>query len=412
MSTLPRPRILMRARKSSTAVSVRALGSLPIKTSWPLGKQQMRYVSIKPKVPQKHRVRSTSSGEKKTIPAPPLAPLQSLNALKLARRLAGNRPREDRVPQTGGSTIGESRGRNGERILQLPHVIYPGDTNIIELEDGRVMSFAMFGRLDPKREMIPMVLEAGTPGTRLVYQAFHEWGWNNFVPLICPDRPGMGYSTYVKSYTVVSHAQDVRALMRALGYRKYQILGTSGGGPFALAVAALAPKSEVLATGILVGAAPIEASRRGQKPGRWWREFVLTVFPWWAEMRLKARISRKWPNLQRDAVLLQGLQTKTREVRKVLVELEKWLRNGIKGYVQDWRAGNSYWGFELEALREKGPIHMVYGTKDKNTPLAGGRYMQDRIGLTCTLKEIPGADHYTAQEIGGWELRERLRKYK
>jgi pimeloyl-ACP methyl ester carboxylesterase len=71
------------------------------------------------------------------------------------------------------------------------------------------MSFAKIGRSDPNREMIPLVSEAGTPGTRLSSHLLHRWGRNMMIPIICPDRPGMGHSTYVKNYTVASHAQDV-----------------------------------------------------------------------------------------------------------------------------------------------------------------------------------------------------------
>ncbi|KAF1976236.1 hypothetical protein BU23DRAFT_43813 [Bimuria novae-zelandiae CBS 107.79] len=62
--------------------------------------------------------------------------------------------------------------------------------------------------------------------------------------------------------------------------------------------------------------------------------------------------------------------------------------------------------------KKKIPVHMVYGTENENTPLAGGRYMQHRIGPTFTLEEIPNPNHSTAQENGNtWRLIERLRKY-
>ena len=61
------------------------------------------------------------------------------------------------------------------------------------------------------------------------------------IRLICYDRPGYGGSTAYPGYTVASGAQDVRAIAEALGHDRLGIWGISGGGPYALACAALLP---------------------------------------------------------------------------------------------------------------------------------------------------------------------------
>ncbi|KAF1976235.1 hypothetical protein BU23DRAFT_597106 [Bimuria novae-zelandiae CBS 107.79] len=112
--------------------------------------------------------------------------------------------------------VSTSRGRNGTKLWHLPPVIYRGDTNILELPDGRKLGFAIFGRLDPKREMIPLVAETGTPGTRLDYHSYTDWSFQIFFPVISIDRPGMGHSTYIRNYKPVDYARDVLYLISCL----------------------------------------------------------------------------------------------------------------------------------------------------------------------------------------------------
>lgn len=114
---------------------------------------------------------------------------------------------------TDHQTEDQSYGVNGERILHLPWLIYPGDSNVMKLPDGRWLGFAIFGRPDPKREMIPLVAFHGTPGTRLDAHGDHNWSYRGFTPVIAPDRTGMGFSTYVKGHSVADHARDVILLV-------------------------------------------------------------------------------------------------------------------------------------------------------------------------------------------------------
>lgn len=114
---------------------------------------------------------------------------------------------------TDHQTEDQSYGVNGERILHLPWLIYPGDSNVMKLPDGRWLGFAIFGRPDPNREMIPLVAFHGTPGTRLDVHGDHNWSYRGFTPVIAPDRTGMGFSTYLKGHSVADHARDVILLV-------------------------------------------------------------------------------------------------------------------------------------------------------------------------------------------------------
>jgi pimeloyl-ACP methyl ester carboxylesterase len=59
--------------------------------------------------------------------------------------------------------------------------------------------------------------------------------------LISYDRPGYGGSTVDPGHTVASGSDDVRAIAEGLGIERLGVWGISGGGPYALACAALLP---------------------------------------------------------------------------------------------------------------------------------------------------------------------------
>ena len=195
--------------------------------------------------------------------------------------------------------------------------------------------------------------------------------------------------------------------MRALGYRKYRVLGTSGGGPFALALTALARKDEVLVCGIMAGSGPVEASRRARHVS-WivWAWFT-KLFPWWRFIRLaRTKGIKFW-------LRSTAFRATTPKQREAVAERERWVRTGLRGYIEDWNKINRAWGFDLETIREKQiPVRMVYGDEDINTPLSGGRYMKDQIGPLCTLRVIPDTNHNTSQEQGYFHLLRMLMEIK
>ena len=72
------------------------------------------------------------------------------------------------------------------------------------------------------------------------------------------DRPGYGGSGRHDGRTVASAAADVAAIADALGIGRFAVLGHSGGGPHALACAALLPERAIAAVSVS-GPAPFDA---------------------------------------------------------------------------------------------------------------------------------------------------------
>jgi pimeloyl-ACP methyl ester carboxylesterase len=96
----------------------------------------------------------------------------------------------------------------------------------------------------------------GTPGSRL------EMAWADDdlrrlgVRIVAFDRPGYGGSTQTP-FSLTSGARMGLAVADAAGLDRFATTGWSGGGPFALATAAVAPL-RVAAVGVMSGAGPFQ----------------------------------------------------------------------------------------------------------------------------------------------------------
>ena len=121
--------------------------------------------------------------------------------------------------------------------------------------DGRRLEVIDAGPPD----CVALVLCHGTPGSGLLFGGWAEACAARGVRLIGYSRPGYGGSTRQPERTAADCAGDVSAIADALGADSLLVAGHSGGGPHALACAALLPE-RVLAAAVIAGAAPLTAS--------------------------------------------------------------------------------------------------------------------------------------------------------
>jgi pimeloyl-ACP methyl ester carboxylesterase len=121
----------------------------------------------------------------------------------------------------------------------------------VRTADGRRLSIQSSGDPDGR----PVFILHGTPGSRLGPHprsaVLHRLG----VQLISFDRPGYGGSDRLAGRRVADAAADVLAIADACGLERFSVVGRSGGGPHALACAALLPE-RVTKAAVLVGLAP------------------------------------------------------------------------------------------------------------------------------------------------------------
>ena len=96
--------------------------------------------------------------------------------------------------------------------------------------DGRRLAYATYG--DPGGR--PVLFCHGTPGSRLLGRLLDAPAAQRGVRVIAPDRPGIGASDDA-AMGIDDWPADVAALLDHLGVERAEMLGFSGGAPYALA---------------------------------------------------------------------------------------------------------------------------------------------------------------------------------
>jgi pimeloyl-ACP methyl ester carboxylesterase len=208
--------------------------------------------------------------------------------------------------------------------------------------------------------------------------------------MITYDRPGYGGSVRQRGRTVADAAGDVATIADHLGLGRFCVSGGSGGGPHALAVAALLGE-RVIRAACVVGLAPFGALGAewftGMDPENV-REFG------WAlegEQRLAAELERE-DQLLRQQVgagpggILDnfGLPESDKQVlgrsdvaqmmRESVIEQS---RNGVWGWVDDDLAFVSPWGFDPATIAV--PVQVWYGTSDVLVPPRHGEWIASTV---------------------------------
>ncbi|MDQ1247268.1 MAG: hypothetical protein QG597_1638, partial [Actinomycetota bacterium] len=125
---------------------------------------------------------------------------------------------------------------------------------VCTINGGRELAVQSFGAADG----VPIVFMHGMPGSRIgPYPRAAALDLQG-IRLIAYDRPGYGRSTRNKGRSVADAADDVESIANTLGLDQFAVVGRSGGGPHALAVAARLPHL-VTAAAVLVSTAPPES---------------------------------------------------------------------------------------------------------------------------------------------------------
>ena len=285
-------------------------------------------------------------------------------------------------------------------------------TRTIPVGDGRDLCVEMAGVPGGK----PVLVHTGEPMSRLLYGGWIADAGKKGIRLIGYDRPGYGGSTTHPGYTVASAAADVRAIAEALGHDRIGIWGISGGGPYALACAALLPDLAVAAATV-ASLAPCgiegfdfyagmgesnaesfqlffsdpQAARRDLREAR---EQILTATPEQLADQLSSLLSPA------DTGALTGdLARWTIETNKVA------LSAGDQGWWDDEAAHLTNWGFEFCDIQV--PVKIWHGRQDRMVPAQHGQWLAANIpGAEADISDRDG--HFTMHarvgEIHDWLL--------
>jgi pimeloyl-ACP methyl ester carboxylesterase len=267
------------------------------------------------------------------------------------------------------------------------------------LRDGRTLGYAELGASDGR----PLVFLHGAPGSRRLLRARDEVAG---VRLLCPERPGYGLSTPRRGRTILDFARDVLDLCDALGLERFAVAATSGGCPYAAALAWYAP-ARVNALGLCATLAPLEPAQSRA------RDAAMTPFRRFAAAAIRRRPALADPLAFLDALrvhqlvragvdrLVDELASRSPESDRALLAepdtyasyvatyQEAW-RQGMGGYARDLALLVKPWGFRLEEIGV--PTWLWHGTADSVTPL----YMGESVARAipgCRAKFFAGEGH-------------------
>ncbi len=271
----------------------------------------------------------------------------------------------------------------------------------ISASGGRVLDVLVSGPPDG----LPLVFHTGTPGGLVSFATVTDAALARDLRTVLYARPGYGDSTPQPGRRVADAADDVAAILGHIGADEFITAGWSGGGPHALACAALLPV-RCLAAASIAGAAPYDS------PGLDWLAGMAeeNVEEFGAALAGEAELTR-FLNVAADmlsgvgaadvAESLGGLVSGADQAvltgefaEYMAASLRAALRTGIGGWRDDDLAFIRDWGISLEALGHATPVAVWQGDEDRMVPAGHGSWLAANIPL-AHARMRPGEGHLT-----------------
>lgn len=266
----------------------------------------------------------------------------------------------------------------------------------VRLRDGRTLAYAEWGEATGR----PMVLFHGGGNSRLLCPDAAETEAAG-VRLITIDRPGYGRSDPKPGLTLLDWVDDYEQFSKLLALPPCPIIGTSNGGPYAMACAARL-RDRVTVIGLAATFSPLD-----EEPRLWdelsaeardrierlredpvgIQEEVTRLYAWYARDPVR-RPDWLPPNHPDDVAMRQP---------GVFAAFEKGnregARQGVVGFVTDWIALNLPWGFSLAEIRC--PARIWWGDADPIASRIETEHLAKAIGRS-SLRVYPKEGHAIA----------------
>ncbi len=251
-------------------------------------------------------------------------------------------------------------------------------------DDGRTLDVLVGGAASGPT----IVLHHGSPSDASCWSDWHEESQGRGARIVSVSRPGYAGSTRHPGRVVADAAADVAAVLDHLGIDEYVTAGWSGGGPHALACAALHP-DRCRAGAALAGVAPygvagldflagmgpenveeFGAALQGESVlSRWLGEHG-EAFRHVSGAEIVAAFGGLVPQIDKD-VLVGGYAD------HMAAEFRRALARGFDGWIDDDLAFVRPWGFELAAITA--PVTVWQGDLDLMVPAHHGAWLVEHL---------------------------------
>ncbi|MFB6123464.1 MAG: alpha/beta fold hydrolase [Haloferacaceae archaeon] len=257
----------------------------------------------------------------------------------------------------------------------------------VTLDDERRVSYATYG--DP--DGTPVVFLHGTPGSRRLGALFDAAATQSGVCLVAPDRPGFGASSPWSDRTLDDTAAFIAPVLDDAGVDAAPLVGFSGGGPHALAMAATEPSR---VDGVSLVASAVPPSVESDPP---------------RSRRLVAALAARTPRLLGGALRLQTAiaaraspafvaSQYTADERQVPADVAETVKRdfvealdaGASGAVTEFALLSEPWVDLLDDVAC--PVHIRHGDADATVPVEGARRLHERLSES-RLTVLDDADH-------------------
>ena len=261
----------------------------------------------------------------------------------------------------------------------------------VRTADGRDLEVLRDGPPDAR----PLVFHSGTPSGAVEFPglagAAAQLGWQ----LVTWSRPGYGSSTAYAGRSVADVTTDTAAVLDHIGQHRFVTLGWSGGGPHALACAALMP-DRCAAAASLAGVAPYPAEGlewlAGMGPENV-KDFELNLEALDGKPGSTAAFRKSLEDEAGEMAEVTGEQLAdslgglidevdraalTGEFADMLAtSFRRSVASGIEGWYDDSLAFVKPWGFDLADITV--PVAVWQGAHDLMVPYAHGTWLAAKI---------------------------------
>jgi pimeloyl-ACP methyl ester carboxylesterase len=265
----------------------------------------------------------------------------------------------------------------------------------VTLRDGRELAIAVSGPPDG----VPLLYHHGTPGCLLQPAASQAECASRGLRYVTYSRAGAQGSTRNPGRTVADVAADMEDVLDALGVERCLTAGKSGGGPHALATAALLPE-RVAAVISIAGCRPFGDGFLDGMGEDNIEEFNLALQ---GEEALRPFVMK-----HRDALKDADAQALVRDLATLLPEVDRRVLTSDVGadtvavlvggvqepdaWIDDDLAFTRDWGFDLGGISV--PTYVWQGSEDLMVPFHHGQWLAEHLpGAVAHLEE--GEGHFS-----------------
>ncbi|TMD70953.1 MAG: alpha/beta hydrolase [Chloroflexi bacterium] len=247
------------------------------------------------------------------------------------------------------------------------------EDGVITLRDGRELAWRWWG--EPGGT--PLLRIQGTPSSRLQRNPNPSIQREVGARYLMADRPGYGGSTRKPGRGIADIADDYIELLDAHGLDRVPAMGTSGGGPHVLALAALYPERISAAT-VVVGGTPLVAEEVAQLVGVNARGYALAEQGWEPLHGFLVEVRNRLLSDEGMQGVLSDAPPSDRAImsdpvwqRMSRENVAETLRQGAEGWTDESLAMHRQWDFDPSEVQ--GSVTWWHGDDDKNAPLTAAR---------------------------------------